>query len=393
MSLNFDMSSWQKVKFGDVVRNLNENVKSPSALGIERVIGLEHLDPRELRIQRWAELTSDTNFSRRVRPGQTLFGKRRAYQRKTAYSEFDAVCSGDILVFESADVQVLLPELLPFIATTDSFYEKAIKTSAGSLSPRTRWSNLATYEFDLPPLDQQKRIAELLWAIEETVSTGQKTLDAGVATRDAYTVGTIWGEASNFVELRSLAQDGRLLDGDWIESKDMEEGGSVRLLQLADVGVGSFLDRSDRWISSGKAQELGVTHLSQGDLLISRMADPIGRTCEVPDLGYPSITAVDVAILRPQVDIPRDWLLAVLNSPQWVGLVVRQSRGTTRTRISRSNLESLFIPDPYSPETGIQNAKIRQLDGMRLAVLMQLSKAKSLRNALLNELWGHRELQ
>lgn len=166
MSPNHNRNVWRKIKFGDAVRNVNENIKNPDTESVERVIGLEHLDPGELKIDRWGEFNEQTTFTRRVRPGQTLFGKRRAYQRKTAYSEFDAVCSGDILVFESADPEVLLPALLPFIAMTEQFYARALETSAGSLSPRTRWSDLATFEFYLPPLIDQKKIADLLWQLE-----------------------------------------------------------------------------------------------------------------------------------------------------------------------------------------------------------------------------------
>lgn len=166
MTLHLDRTEWRKVRFGEVVRNVNDNVKDPAASGIKRALGLEHLDPGDLHIQRWGDVNPESTFTRRVRPGQTLFGKRRAYQRKTAFAEFDAVCSGDILVFESADSTRLLPELLPFVAMTDAFFAVALETSAGSLSPRTRWTDLAEYEFDLPPLYQQRRIAALLWSVE-----------------------------------------------------------------------------------------------------------------------------------------------------------------------------------------------------------------------------------
>ena len=97
-----------------------------------------------------------------------LFGKRHTYQRKVAVADFDGLCSSDILVFEPADEQ-LLPELLPFIVQTEGFFQHTLGTSAGSLSPRTRWHNLATYEFPLPPLDEQCRIAEILCTAEEDV--------------------------------------------------------------------------------------------------------------------------------------------------------------------------------------------------------------------------------
>ena len=165
MTLNLDKSSWLRVRFGDVVRNVNETVRDAEAAGLDRVIAMEHLDPGELRVDRWGSTADGTTFTRRVRPGQTLFGKRRAYQRKVAYAEFDAICSGDILTFE-ADRTRLLPEFLPFLCQSDDFFAHALGTSAGSLSPRTNWRDLSSFEFLLPLLDEQERLADLLWAIE-----------------------------------------------------------------------------------------------------------------------------------------------------------------------------------------------------------------------------------
>ena len=117
----------------------------------------------------WGNVADGTTFTRRCRPGQVLFGKRRAYQRKVAVAEFEAVVSGDIYVLAPKDTERLLPELLPFLCLSERFFQHAVGTSAGSLSPRTNWSSLASFEFDLPPLDQQRRIAEILWAVDEAL--------------------------------------------------------------------------------------------------------------------------------------------------------------------------------------------------------------------------------
>lgn len=172
----FDRKGWQRVRFGDVVENLNETCE-PAAAGLERFIGLEHLEPGSLHIRAWGKVADGTTFTRRCRPGQVLFGKRRAYQRKVAVAEFDAVVSGDIYVLAPKGDR-LLPELLPFLCLSERFFQHAVGTSAGSLSPRTNWSSLASFEFDLPPLDQQRRIAEILWAVDETVQKYQTTLSA-----------------------------------------------------------------------------------------------------------------------------------------------------------------------------------------------------------------------
>ncbi len=164
----FDRSGWSRVRFGDVVQNVNETERDPAGAGLERFIGLEHLEPGSLHVRSWGNVADGTTFTRRCRPGQVLFGKRRAYQRKVAVAEFDAVVSGDIYVLAPKDGR-LLPELLPFICLSERFYEHAVGTSAGSLSPRTNWSSLAGFEFDLPPLEAQRRIAEVLWAVDEAI--------------------------------------------------------------------------------------------------------------------------------------------------------------------------------------------------------------------------------
>ena len=143
---------WRRVKFGDVVRLSKARSQDPLADGIERYVGLEHLEPGDLRIRRWGNVADGVTFTSVFQPGQVLFGKRRAYQRKVAVADFSGVCSGDIYVLETKDAQVLLPELLPFICQTDAFFEHAVGTSAGSLSPRTNWTSLADIEFALPAL-------------------------------------------------------------------------------------------------------------------------------------------------------------------------------------------------------------------------------------------------
>lgn len=172
----FDRKRWKRVRFGDVVENCAETC-DPQEAGLERFIAMEHLEPGSLHIRSWGNVADGTTFTRRCRPGQVLFGKRRAYQRKVAVAEFEAVVSGDIYVLKPKN-ESLLAELLPFLCLSERFFEHAVGTSAGSLSPRTNWSSLASFEFDLPPLDQQRRIAEILWAVDETLQIHQQTHDS-----------------------------------------------------------------------------------------------------------------------------------------------------------------------------------------------------------------------
>ena len=149
------------------MRLCTERSPDPEAAGFKRYVGLEHLTPGDLTIRRYGDVAAGTTFTSVFRPGQVLFGKRRAYQRKLGVPDFSGVCSGDIYVLESKNHRYLLRELLPFICQTDAFFEHAIGTSAGSLSPRTNWQSLATYEFALPPLEDQRRIVRALHASDD----------------------------------------------------------------------------------------------------------------------------------------------------------------------------------------------------------------------------------
>ena len=166
-----------KVTLGDIARNISENEYKPKEKGLDRCVGLEHLDPGSLKVQRWSPITPEMSFTRRFYTGQILFGKRRAYQKKVALADFDGICSSDILVIEAKNENIV-PELLPFIIQDDRFFEFAVGTSSGSLSPRTKWKFLSEYEIWLPPLDEQRRIGTTLWAAEDCIVKGERFVSA-----------------------------------------------------------------------------------------------------------------------------------------------------------------------------------------------------------------------
>ncbi len=146
--------------------------------------------------------------------------------------------------------------------------------------------------------------------------------------------------------------DGTLIDGDWIESKDQSPAGTVRLLQVGNVLRGRLRTAGTaRWVTSETVKQLGCTLIALGDILIARMPDPVGRACLIEFLPTPSITAVDCAILRISEQFAhRQYLVQAFNSDAHLAAVQRLLTGTTRQRISRSNLASLPVPLPPLPE-------------------------------------------
>jgi type I restriction enzyme, S subunit len=144
-----------------------------------------------------------------------------------------------------------------------------------------------------------------------------------------------------------IASDGIFSDGDWVESKDQDPAGAIRLLQLADIGDGVFVDKSNRFVNYDKFEQLRCTEVFEDDVLIARMPDPLGRACLAPKLRQRCITVVDVAIVRPGLSSVRPkWLMHFLNAPPVRHVIELQSSGTTRRRIARGNLAQLELPIP-----------------------------------------------
>jgi len=135
---------------------------------VERFVGLEYLEAESFDLQGWGEIANGTTFSKRFAKGDVLFGKRRAYLKKVAVADFDGICSGDILVIRSK-AKKMMQELLPFYISSDAFINHAVSTSAGSLSPRTKWKDLAELEVAIPDLKTQEKILEVFIQLQTTL--------------------------------------------------------------------------------------------------------------------------------------------------------------------------------------------------------------------------------
>ena len=144
-----------------------------------------------------------------------------------------------------------------------------------------------------------------------------------------------------------IGTGGIFADGDWVESKDQDPSGDVRLIQLADIGDGVYLDKSSRFLTAERSRQLKCTYLAQGDVLIARMPDPLGRSCIYPGDPKTSVTAVDVCIVRTGAIGPNHrWLSWFINSPEFRDNVASFQSGSTRKRISRKNLGTIPLPVP-----------------------------------------------
>jgi type I restriction enzyme S subunit len=371
-----------RVAFGDVVRLSKERTSDPDADGFGRYVGLEHLDPGDLRIRRWGDVADGTTFTNVFRPGQVLFGKRRAYQRKIAVAEFEGVCSGDIYVLESKDASVLLPELVPFICQTDAFFEHAVGTSAGSLSPRTNWTSLAGFELTLPDIAMQRRLAAALGATRAC----KAGFDELAARADA---------------LRGAVIETDLRRSHW---------GTQPLGDVAEVSSGGTPSRSVPqywngdipWVKTGEidyglitATEESITHAgleNSSARLVRSGAVLMAMYGQGPTLGRVARLAIDAAtnqacaIVEPSDDLDGSYLYFYL----WhrYATIRMMARGASQPNLTLGLVKSIEVP---MPPLEVQRSLMSQVEaalGARDAAYGRAEAVQRLQDALVSRNLG-----
>jgi len=411
MNLNKLKPDWKVVKFGDVVKNANLVERDIEGSGIERIVGLEHIDPENVHIRRWHSPEDGTSFTRKFVPGQTLFGKRRAYQRKVAFAEFEGICSGDILTFETKDSKALLPELLPFICQTDAFFDYALSTSAGSLSPRTSWKALKNFEFSLPPLDEQKRIAEILWAADEAEYRLHETYYnlADIEKKELIRVleGGLTNAARKILRAKSLFQTqwiNRAIPMDWklrelreviVEAKSGFASGDRSNDGLVQLRMNNVSRRCQpSWDELTRIpvtpEEYSSYLLVKGDILFNNTnsEDLVGKSFLFEEYTEPVVFSNHFTRLRVDADqIVPDYCALWIKRGFWIGLFQRRcQRWIGQAAVQQDNLLSLQILLPTLDEQQRIVDYFRQINSKFNEIENHIQILRNIRKSLTNKL-------
>ena len=370
-----------KYRFDQIA--INSTVKKkPIDADKEHYIGLEHLDSDCLIVSRWGAEVTPIGEKLLMQKGDILFGKRRAYQRKVGIAPFDGIFSAHGMVLRPKE-NVVIKEFFPFFIASDQFMERAVRISVGGLSPTINWKDLKEQEFELPSLEEQRILSEKLWAAYRLKESCKRLL---VATDEMVKSQFIemFGGCANRIKLSSLCST--FVDGDWIESKDQSELG-VRLIQTGNVGNGFFKDKEDksRYISEETFDNLHCTEIYPGDILVSRLPDPIGRACIIPQGIGRTITAVDCTIIRLKDIILPDYFIAYTVTPSYAAQINEVTTGTTRRRVSRANLGNILIPCPSIAKQQQFVAIAKQADKSKFELRKSIDAIDKVIKSLINE--------
>ncbi len=387
------------VKFGDIAQNVAVRV-DPADAKTDIYVGLEHLDPSTIHLRQWGHPSDVTGQKLVFKKGDVIFGRRRAYQRKLAVAEFDGICSAHAMVVR-AKPKMILPEFLPFFLQSDMFMERTIEISVGSLSPTINWKTLQVQEFPLPPLDEQMRIAEILWTADETFNQHQQSkinlLSVKRTLLNRLTVRGIGQHLTQLTRLGEIPAHWRLATVKDITSIcqyglsiPLNESGQYPILRMMNYDDGRIIANDLKYVDLDDA-DFNSFKLHKSDILFNRTnsADLVGKV-GIFDLDGDFVFASYLIRLRAdQKKILPDFLNYYLNSDLGQRrLLAYATPGVSQTNISAGSLKKVLVPLPPIEE---QKQIVKVLNDLELRKHFQRShvaKAKKCLVALLNNLVG-----
>ena len=356
---------WTRLAFGDVVRQVKDHV-DPATADLRRYVAGEHMDTDDLRIRRWGTVGAGylgPAFHMRFRPGHVLYGSRRTYLRKVAVADFEGVTANTTFVIETRDPNVLLPDLLPFIMQTESFHEHSIKESKGSVNPYVNFSDIAAFEFALPPLDKQRQISTLLRRCAAAHDASSHALARLDALLKRYIIDTYVSlkdlHASRPATSLGVAMMGRQKSPKYCLGKN-----PFPYLRVANIGsLNLRLDKVERMDFT--ESEMTRYRLIPGDILLTE-----GDIVSELNVGRPAIYNGDITDcafqntlirLRPTSQIPPMFALLLLEGARLNHVFAMAAKTTTVTHLGLGRFRDIRLP---IPNRDTQNALARQLSDL-----------------------------
>ncbi len=393
MKFKIDRRDWKKVSLSDVVVKKEENNKDYARNMFDRFLKVDHMDAESLHIKRWSSQKAgdelNPTFYKVFRKGQILYPTRNPHLKRAVLATFDGICGEKTLTL-APNYDKIIPEFIPFLFHSENFYKHTISAIIGSTNPHVRWRDVASFQFLLPPKDQQKKIAELLWAMDEVIEKDNDILESSRKSLQVFIEEFVPRKCEDYWRLGDIISTRK---GVTYKSTDYSNSGKgIPLLNLKSIERGGGFNKNGLKYFKGEYNE---SHLAKNDDLIVACTD-LTRAGNV--VGYPLhpsvyqnkkmlLTMDLIAIEIKNHELLRDYLYYVLKS-QWIHWkLFANSPGTTVLHLDLKGMLNLKIPK-FSTE--VQNNRVKKLKNIDKNILIiedKIYSSKSLQKSLINQIF------
>lgn len=366
---------WQRVKFGDVAECINDRVDNPAEAGVDRYVGLEHLDPETLKICRWGSPDDVASTKLMFKPGDIVFAKRRAYQRKLAVADFEGICSAHAMVLRAKSA-IVRPDFLAFFMQSDLFMERAVEISVGSLSPTINWKTLAQQEFEIPPLEEQRRIASALHALSGLTDALDSVISTSKQVENAIVQRAIqaFADAHPVRPLGSVCK--RVTDGTHQPPTFTQSG--VPFFLVKTISGGDVDWRHTKFVSHKTYTELTRNiRPCRGHVLYTAVGATYG-VAKLVDFDGPFVFQRHIAHIIPEETLLLgEYIELFLNSPIGRRLSDKHAIGSAQPTVTLRSLSSFPIPCPPIEEQEKLVKQVAEIRSSKYRAHRRLGQARS----------------
>ena len=341
-----------KYRFEEIAINSTEK-KKPTEDDKYTYLGLEHLDSGCLAVKRFGSDVAPIGEKLVMKKGDVLFGKRRAYQKKVAIAPFDGIFSAHGMVLRPRE-EVIDKEFFPLFISSDYFLDAAIKLSVGSLSPTINWKDLKNLELELPSIEEQRTLASVLWAMNDTKEAYKKLL---IKTEELV--------KSQFIEMFKdkfpvilLGDEIKTTSGGTPSRKKDEYyiGGDIPWLTSGEVNLG-FIDYTQNFITQKGLDNSSAKWVPKNSVVIAMYGATAGK---VGVIRIPVTTNQAVCTLLPNPEFNTLYLYyACKANEEWM---LSKCAGAAQPNISQTIIKEMLIPKPPIDKQETFAALVEQSD-------------------------------
>ena len=359
--------------------------KKPTENDKYTYIGLEHLDSGTLEVSRWGSDVAPIGEKLIMQKGDVLFGKRRAYQKKVGIAPFDGIFSAHGMVLRPRE-EVITKEYFPLFISSDYFLNEAIRISVGSLSPTVNWKDLKDLTFNIPTIEEQKRIAPIIWAAIEAKNSYKyliQSIDNLVKSQFIEMIGTVNYNPHNF-NVVSIGDICRIMNGYAFQSKKYVKNG-VKVIRITNVQKGEIVDNDPQYYPFDLMPEFSNYILEEGDLLLS-LTGNCGRVGLLPAEMCPAALNQRVACLKSdEQQINKMFLFATLNTYLFEADCMSAASGSAQKNMSTEWLKKykILLP-PKEQQLAFANF-VEQSDKSKFELQKSIEKIDNLIKSLIQQ--------
>lgn len=340
-----ESNNWARVRLSDVAEEYSVRIDNPSLSEYDFYIGSDCIGQYDFRIHKRSDASTITSAQKLFKEGDYLLVRRSLYgsdfRERAPRADFDGVCSADILTIREKK-GVIADGFLIYVLYQKSFWDFIVSNSNGGLTRRIKWKQLADYEFDLPPIEEQRILADKLWAAYRLKESYKKLLTATQEMVKSQFI-EMFGDPNKGNWTASVADYCYILGGFAFKS-DLFSSTGVPIVRISNINDGVVdIDQSinygyDFWVSNPSYRVL------DGDILMAMSGATTGKV-GVFRQNVPALLNQRVACIRQKEGKSvSSFLYAALQSEFMYKTIQSSAQGGAQPNISSKQISKLPMP-------------------------------------------------